>query len=254
MIVRKTEQAFILIHQHDHAALSEQLARSLAPELLPEGARRAEIIYAASQHDRGWISLDETPIWNDATGMPFTFEDYPLLPKIAFYKRGIDEVEAVSPYAGLLCSLFYSAFFVHMEGEACEEFLRREEIRQHRLKMNLRTEQQELDRDLKLLQLLDSLSLYVCLNEPGAVGENEHPWYREGFPGTEGLMPSGRKLRASWQTKQRLLLSEKALQGPVDTTLRFKRVPMSLIEDRGIDIAYRESPMDTAELVWDSSC
>ncbi|QGG55770.1 DUF3891 family protein [Paenibacillus sp. B01] len=250
MIIRDSGDSFVLIRQHDHAAVSAQLAQALAPELLPADRLRASVVYAAAHHDRGWIGLDETPIWNDAAGRPYAFEDYPLLPKIAFYRRGIDEVEAVSPYAGLLCSLFYHAFFEHLEGEACDEFKRTEEVRQRRLAMNLRADPERTRLDLLRLQLLDSLSLYVCLNEPGAAGEQEHPWYREGFSAADGLLPSGRRLRASWTDKQRLLLSERALQGETKVELRLKRVPKARIAADGLDEAYRVSPLKRAELLW----
>ncbi|MCM3747172.1 DUF3891 family protein [Paenibacillus pasadenensis] len=250
MIIRATEEGFILIRQHDHAELSEQLARSLAPELLPAGARRADIIYAAGQHDRGWIGLDETPVWNDGENRPYTFEDYPPLPKIAFYTRGIDEVEAVSPYAGLLCSYFYSSFFAGMDDEASLGFRRREEVRQHRLAMNMRAARKETERDLKLLQLLDGLSLYVCLNRPEASGAEEHPWYRAGFAGSEALTASGKRLSAKWAAKERLLLSEKALQGTVVTTLLYKHVPHTLISEMGIAAAYLNCPLLTQTLEW----
>ncbi|QJC51617.1 DUF3891 family protein [Paenibacillus albicereus] len=250
MIVRDGGDSFVLIRQHDHAAVSEQLARALAPELLPPDSLRAGVVYAAAQHDRGWIELDETPIWNDAAGRPYAFEDYPLLPKIAYYRRGIDEVEAVSPYSALLCSLFYQAFFESLEGEACEAFRSAEQVRQRRLMMNLRADPERTRLDLLRLQLLDSLSLYVCLNEPGAAGRDEHPWYREGFPAADGLLPHGRRLRASWIDEQRLLLSEKALLGETKVELRLKRVPKARIAAVGIDEACRASELETVELVW----
>ncbi len=38
----------------------------------------------------------------------------------------------------------------------------------------------KLKESLRLLKLCDDLSLFLCLNEPG---QNDHPWYRDGFRG-----------------------------------------------------------------------
>src|SRR5690606_13416907 len=121
--------------QHDHAYLSGVISRWF-PESMFGHDRIQEVVLAIEQHDRGWIRLDETPIWNDRHGVPFSFMDYPLPPKLLSYRQGIDEVEEMNMYAGLLCSLHYSSFN-HIKNSSlkyCVEFREYETDRQSRMK------------------------------------------------------------------------------------------------------------------------
>jgi Protein of unknown function (DUF3891) len=91
MIIRETNDSFIMIKQHDHAFLSGEIVKHFDASLLRSNAFRDEHLYASYQHDRSWIGLDKAPVWNDAVHRPFTFSDYPLVPKLVFYERGLDE-------------------------------------------------------------------------------------------------------------------------------------------------------------------
>ncbi|AJY73345.1 DUF3891 family protein [Paenibacillus beijingensis] len=242
MIVRQREDEFVLIQQHHHALLSGELAGAMSHGILPEGRYRCETVHAIAQHDCGWKELDAMPIWNDAAGGPFTFVDYPILPKIAYYKKGLDEVEAVSPYAGLLCSLFYSAFFKDMTEPECVRFRQREEQRQLRLRANLNVPLEYAERGFQLLQLCDSLSLYVCLNEPGASKLREHPWYREGFPGSERFTTTGAgPIVAEWIDEISVRLDEFPLSAPLRAQLPYKSVAKARIREIGLYPAYSEA-------------
>jgi hypothetical protein len=65
MIVRETEREFVMITQHDHAHLSGVLASHFTKEFFREDSYYQELILAIYEHDRSWIRLDDTPIWND---------------------------------------------------------------------------------------------------------------------------------------------------------------------------------------------
>ncbi|MDT2191313.1 DUF3891 family protein [Paenibacillus larvae] len=109
MIVYEREHDFVMTRQDDHARL--------AGMWIPYwkrfyGDRREEMHLSVTEHDRGWIDLDETPLWNDAEDKPYTFIDTPVLLRLAFYTKGLDKVQSKSPYAALINSLHFTSFFL----------------------------------------------------------------------------------------------------------------------------------------------
>ena len=130
MIIREREHEFIMIKQYDHACLAGKIAAQVNKNLFKTTDYLDEVIKAASEHDRGWVGLDETPIWNDEENIPYSFQDYPPELKLAFYKKGIDEIETVSPYAALLCSFHFSSFFPNPNDIPSIQFVSEESKRQ----------------------------------------------------------------------------------------------------------------------------
>nr|AYQ72090.1 DUF3891 family protein [Cohnella candidum] len=120
MIIREIQDSFVMVTQHDHALLSGEIAKHFTDPYFVDGAYRADVELAIREHDRGWIRLDDAPIWNDRDAKPFSFMDYPLLPKLTHYRLGIDEVQAQSEYAALLCSMHYCSFMAGHTPEQTE--------------------------------------------------------------------------------------------------------------------------------------
>ncbi|QYJ16934.1 hypothetical protein Rxycam_02770 [Rubrobacter xylanophilus DSM 9941] len=217
MIVRETAGGFLLVEQHEHGLLSGEFARRWRERPRPYGAT----VYAVANHDVGWRKLDRKPLWNREAGRPYSFVDYPLGPRLEAYRRGIDLVEAESPYAGLLCSMHYCRFVRGLEEAA--DFVAAEERRQERLRRALSGEELAgISRNFLLLRLCDGLSLFVCLNEPG---RNEHPWYREGF------RFRGERLRPLWEDRRTLRLEPNPFREPFEL-----RLPYRLVDREGREV------------------
>ncbi|MBA4493643.1 DUF3891 family protein [Paenactinomyces guangxiensis] len=194
MIVRRRGNRFILIKQHDHALISGEFAARLNQKIEP----RAKTLYAISHHDVGWIELDQTILWNEQTNEPYSFNDYPLLPKLEAYTQGISRVEAHDPYAGFLCSKHFASFFTNVSDPAARRFHEQELARQDQLKKHFsEAEEQNSADNFRLLQFCDDLSLSLCLNEPQ---QNTHPWY------ADGIDYHGRKVKWVWEDEQSLRL------------------------------------------------
>lgn len=175
MIVRAEKDHFIVIRQHDHGLTSGMIATHLALDIEP----LFTALYAISHHDWGWSKVDEIIRWNEPKGQPYSFIDYPLEEKLEVYKWGIDELEAKHPYAAYLCSRHYTSFFVHASHPLEVDFRKQELIRQHQLRSHFdAVEEQNRNRNFRILQLCDDLSLAICMNQPG---ENTHPWFRDGI-------------------------------------------------------------------------
>ncbi|OAT80046.1 hypothetical protein A6P54_15105 [Bacillus sp. MKU004] len=244
MIIRQTHDSFIMIKQHDHAFLSGEIVKNFNTSLLKSDQHFEEMTYAAYQHDRSWIGLDDTPIWNDGDDIPYTFSDYPLLPKMAFYRIGLDEIEKVSPYAALLCSMHFHSFFTKSKKPDCIAFMNEESKRQGRLKKLFpRLDEDLLHQHFLLLQFSDDLSLYMCLNEPGVTKKEEHPWFKDGFKNTELFKEGGGRLDGEWLNDKEIRVGTFPFKTDFSVTLQFKNVLKTAIHKKGIAAAYETAEM-----------
>lgn len=244
MIVREEEQQFVMVAQHDHARLSGDLAGHFS-RFFTDDPHFDDVLLAIYNHDLSWVRLDEAPIWNDRKSAPYSFTDYPLLPKLTHYEYGLNQTERLNKYAALLCSMHYSSFgiFQNSVNPACQDFSREEARRQHRIMAELGvTNDALLDKQLKLLQLCDRISLYVCLNRPGSGKDQENARYKAGFEDSE-LFTDGkaRRLIAQWVNDNEIRLTPSPFETGFHACLRQKRVPKELIRKQGIEHAYRSS-------------
>lgn len=247
MIVRETKDYFILTTQHDHAELSGKLAENFVDELFINDRYKNDTIAAIHEHDRAWIRLDHTPIMNDRDAIPYSFMDYPILPKLVLYGVGVDEVEESNKYAALLCSLHYSSFKAIQESSLidCVNYLAAESKRQAGLKAALNfPEERLITQHFKLLQLCDEMSLYVCMNHPGAPKEDEHPWYKNGF----GTVLDRGKINAQWKNEKEILVSPFLFKQDFAAILKCKHVSKILVQEIGINDAYHQTEWTNQEV------
>jgi hypothetical protein len=136
-------------------------------------------VVGARLHDLAWTPFDEA-LPRRPDGRPYAFYEVERAISTRLYARGLDAVEAIDAYAGLLCSLHFSGFMTshwgweplappsQLEGEekqAADAFLSRELERQRRLRERLgvdRAQDRQLMCDYFWLQLWDRISLDVC--------------------------------------------------------------------------------------------
>ena len=216
MIVREKPDSYVLIKQHDHGLISGEFARHWAEKPWP----LEPTLYAIANHDIGWQGPDASIRWNEESGKPYSFTNYPTEPKLRAYKEGLDLLEAQSPYAAYLCSMHYGSFVRDSEDKTEIRFQKSEAGRRRRIKSALsREELDNVERNFRLLQLCDNLSLFVCLNEPG---QNTHPWYKDGF------RFEGTKFQPTWEDPRTLRLDPNPFSEPFDLV-----VPYTLVEKGG---------------------
>lgn len=242
MIIRDTEPYFVMTTQDDHAHFSGEIARGFRDEWFLDENYKDDCLLAIREHDRSWIRLDATPVWNDTATFPFSFIDHPVLPKLVMYELGVDETEEMSGYAALLCSMHYASFFKSIPQDAKYEaelaFYHRELARQARLKEKLNhPDEVMIKRHFQLLQLCDDISLYVCMNQKGVSKEQEHPWFKQGF----NSLIEDHKFNAEWSSEHVVQLTPSILFAQEWTaTLRYKNVPKKRAHEIGINKAYQE--------------
>lgn len=243
LIVYERETDFVMIEQHHHAILSGELAGNWRNDLFMRNHRQ-DVVFAITEHDRAWIALDATPLWNDAKQVPYSFLDLPSRLKLPHYQYGIDAVEHQNKYAALLCSHHYASFFHKSVDVAERQYYHYELHRQNRLRQAFGdVSDDEITIHVEMLKFFDRLSLYICLNEPGVSKENEFPWYRDGFQGSERILgTSGSRVNAHWIDKNRIGLTVFPFTEPFLASVPAKLVSKRLIQQEGVAEAYQSTP------------
>jgi Protein of unknown function (DUF3891) len=253
VIIMEREHSYFMVTQNDHARIAGEIARNCKEDYFFDLSRTQEVLLAIQEHDSGWIELDTSPVWNDKTEKPYSFIDYPTVLKISFYKKGLDEVEKMSKYAGLLCSLHYSSFLQDASEPAVREFWDEEKQRQDQISKELELvgnedKKETLMYHLDLLKFCDYLSLFICLNEPGN-NERKHPFFRNGFP---QLFPfvTDKSIIAHWENQETISLSFSPLKSELEVKLPYKAIMKDQIEEHGILQAYKDTPISIRKVAF----
>jgi hypothetical protein len=169
MIVTERGDKFLLFTQPDHAALAGALMALWRRDGLPDHPRRRELLLAIREHDNGWREADAAPRTDSASGRPLTFHDVAPTDRLAIWKRGTQRYAADHPFTALL--ILRHAIEIHRSywssagwKEFGEELAKLEE----ELLGTFGAARSMVDKDYKLLELADTLSLGAC----GALGEH----------------------------------------------------------------------------------
>ena len=192
MIVQVRDDELVLIRQHDHGIASGVFAHEWIG-LDGNGRAPFDVVLAAALHDFAWLEVDERPHFDAERRAPLDFERHPTGPKYAFYERGLDAVERISPYSALLGSLHYAAFAMD---RGIPGFLQRESARRERLRASLELgppHDAVIELDRALVRLFDNLSLFVCLRSPDV--RNQPAWLA---PEVVGVDPGGNSFALRW--------------------------------------------------------
>ena len=189
MIRRHGEKDFFLIEQVDHAALSAEMGRWIGNPRFSTPLPWQAFLLAVEQHDAGWALHDRNPTVN-SQGWPTNVFETPLQLELEIRGLCTDCAVQAEPYAGLLVSLhglslsrfakpgqdaphelFMLNKFQHRQIEIQEELRRRLGMRTDMpLFFGLAESGRSPEEDLlafnfHALQLLDVLSLNICLDK-----------------------------------------------------------------------------------------
>ncbi len=192
MILLEQGEQLTVIRQTDHGLLAGFLAREWGNDTFHRPEPSASFCLAAAEHDNGWREWELAPQIDPRTRLPYSFMSIPTEEHVMLYQRGVERVIAADRYAGLLASLHcaelydraratmpgYSAKYVKSnESAIVNDFLQRLKLQQLRLKIDHRSdaekkafvEEKALEGAARLLELLDRLSLYLCLGAADGV-------------------------------------------------------------------------------------
>lgn len=250
MIVQEFSDKYVMIAQHDHAAISGTMAKMWKHTHFPDKDKRPSVEDAIKNHDIGWKLIDEAPIWNDVAVAPYTFTTYPTALKTVLYRYGIDEVAQADNYAALLCSKHYDRFLKNNSSEAAGKFVQEEKARRKQLIQSINNF--GIDHyhfHYGILQMLDDMSLFLCLNEPGVQKENEHPFFKNGINKHEGITTIQEdKVHLFWKDKHTVSLHPFVFAEPFTISLQQRNVMKQAIKQNGILKSYQNAPVVTHDI------
>jgi hypothetical protein len=246
MIVYEDKTSFVMTDQHEHALLAEGFAQHWKQEQFLGIDKRASVLYAIAQHDRAWIDVDESPLWNDEAQVPFTFIDFPNSLKLNFYKKGIDEIEEKNLYAALLCSIHYTQFFKELANDKrIILFVNKELSRQKLLlkELNLYETDKNLVFHYNLLKFCDNISLFVCMQEAGAKGDKVHSWFINGLTQPFSFFKEF-TFHVEWKNEKEIMINPYPFTEEFNLSIPLRYVSKALVKNLGILKAFHHSPIE----------
>jgi uncharacterized protein DUF3891 len=168
LIRTEDDGSAIAIGQPSHAWISGQLARVWGNERFGAVEPWEEVCLGAEQHDVGWSEWDRRPTLNPDTGLPHTFIDLPIEPKIELWSGAAKRLVTQSRYAAVLVSMHGTGLFERFWPKGADpdlqrRFLESEREFQRELLHTLAADPDEVRRNHLLVRVWDSLSLALCL-------------------------------------------------------------------------------------------
>jgi hypothetical protein len=170
--------AWMLISQIEHARVAAELAESWDAGHRPLIEPREEFIAAVRRHDDGWLVWETRPEVCD--GRPRDFMEMPLDESLAIWRRSIAVAQTISPSAAVivgghfrfLCARTHEKHEDRHDWSAnvehlAEEFVAEQDELRREYLASVRPEQRAeadlaVERGLRLLQLFDYMSLWLC--------------------------------------------------------------------------------------------
>jgi hypothetical protein len=184
MLVSRRGARLLLIEQNEHGRLCGEICVHWGNARFARPARGDSLRVAAAMHDEGWREADGEPLFNADRGRPLHFLEIEMSEHVPLYRRGMERVSRLDPYAGLLVSMHWTGLYrgrwglqsggvfrsagtdeaAHLQDQAVGE----QELQWLERKPDLMLEEPRSDFEIglwhnyDLLQAFDLLSLYVC--------------------------------------------------------------------------------------------
>jgi Protein of unknown function (DUF3891) len=168
----------IAIPQPSHAWLSGQAMRAWGNERFGLVAPFEDVCLGAEQHDLGWLTWEQTPTLNPATGRPHSFRELDVGQHTGIWRLGSEMAQSLGRYPALLVSLHGSNLYRDFDLAAADPstaavvrgFLEGQAALQERLIASLQADQQyersaspeTLLRNRMLVSAVDRLSIAIC--------------------------------------------------------------------------------------------
>lgn len=239
MIIREQKESFIMIEQHHHAHISKEIIAHWKDHFLKNDKMINSVLYAIQMHDYGWNFFDKQPFWNDKINKPYSFIDFPIVPKTVLYTEGVNKVEEKDPYAAALCSAHYINFMKNDETDEVIFYLNHERNRIKRiLKHYPQITSEIFDDHLSLLKFADNISLFICLNEPGTSKDNHHYFFKNGIPISIKMIKTN-LIDAKWISKDTVALIGLPQVPSFSVLLKQKRLTKQEIFKKGLVDLYQ---------------
>src|SRR5215472_6659407 len=118
MIVQSAEagQPHFVIASTDHATMAHQFAQMFGNHAFVRPEPMELVEYVVRNHEVGWAVLDQEPLCNPRTGLPYHLSEIPELLHIRKAKLSPAFNEQHHPFCGLLSSMHEWGLYNHRYG------------------------------------------------------------------------------------------------------------------------------------------
>ncbi|WP_400243809.1 DUF3891 family protein [Niallia sp. JL1B1071] len=191
MIISQQKENLVLVRQDEHMAHAGELAKHWGNERVGKPTPNESVVKAIGFHDVGWGVSDDQLLFNEKEGKPLNFIDVDLKQHVAFYGQGFNSVLEEDPYAGLLIGMHwiglytsrfgYDPTFTYETSDALRPFMNETIVEQQKAWVDIKETMWnglESRRDFEdkiwmhyeIFQVIDRLSLFICLNDLSETG------------------------------------------------------------------------------------
>ncbi|QQK74708.1 DUF3891 family protein [Salicibibacter cibarius] len=194
MIISTQNGDLVLVRQDDHGIHAGEVTQQWGNEEFERTSSHDSVALAVKNHDIGWKEPDDEVLFNNEVLQPLNFIDVNLKKHAEFYEQGYRRVLEEDSYAGLLVGMHWIGLYTRrfgydptftykvsddLLGYMNEVILSQQknwvDIKQKLWNINEPRSQFE-DRiwmDYELVQVMDRLSLFMCMNDPSEKNEVE---------------------------------------------------------------------------------
>lgn len=162
MIVRNESTHLRVITQTDHAHFAGELLALWRRDGMPDHERRADLLFAAREHDNGWREMDAAPACDPDSGKPYDFRSLPVERRAEIWERGSARFADQHPYAALLVTLHALNLLGAGGAERWGELIERLGERRDELLATAGVAEETAREDYRFIDLTDTLSLAAC--------------------------------------------------------------------------------------------
>jgi hypothetical protein len=157
MLIRDDGETWTAIAQPAHAWMAGQLARAWNPVLA------SSVVLATELHDIGWSELDRRPPLHAPERRAAAFFEVRRDRRLALWKRVVERVEPIDPYAALLVSLHATNIHTRYGDDQPRSFLAAQRDDQDELLARLPdATREQAERDADAIFRIDAISLEIC--------------------------------------------------------------------------------------------
>ncbi|HUY92506.1 MAG TPA: DUF3891 family protein [Pirellulales bacterium] len=173
-------ECWLLISQVEHARVSGLLAERWDPAPFDRLNCREELLAAIRRHDDGWADWERTAGVDPESGRPLSFTEMPLAESLAIWRASIASAGRHGDLAGHVVSAHFCSLLQRFSsnwrndpakaaiaGEflACQQGYQAECLKTWSRRANVSDAPAIAGAALKVLQVFDALSLWLCCSE-----------------------------------------------------------------------------------------
>ncbi|MCM3715373.1 DUF3891 family protein [Halalkalibacter oceani] len=194
MIISKQNGKLVLVRQDEHMIHAGEITQRWGNDFVAKPDPNDAVVMAIGNHDVGWTEIDDLLPFDHEKSRPVNFLDVDLKQHVDFYGKGYQQIVEQNKYAGLLLGMHwiglytsrfgYDPTFTYKAPAELKPFMHQTISEQEKKWVDIKQEiwnfnqsRREFEDNIwlhyELFQIMDRLSLFICLNDLNAKSKVE---------------------------------------------------------------------------------